>query len=64
MYLSRVIPLEEEITRKSIFLFGPRQTGKTTLLKHSFPKAQFYNLRQYLHLMSRKKISALIAGHI
>ncbi len=29
---------------KSLFLFGPRQTGKTSLLKKLFPVAPFYNL--------------------
>lgn len=30
--------------RKSFFLLGPRQTGKTTLLRRQFPKATWYNL--------------------
>ncbi len=29
---------------RSLFLFGPRQTGKTWLLKHSFPRSRYYNL--------------------
>ena len=29
---------------RSFFLFGPRQTGKTWLLKHSFPRSRYYNL--------------------
>ncbi|KPA14530.1 ATPase AAA, partial [Candidatus Magnetomorum sp. HK-1] len=37
------IPFKE---RKSFFLFGPRGTGKTTLLKRSFPNAIFVNLLQ------------------
>ncbi|MBM3739261.1 MAG: ATP-binding protein [Acidobacteria bacterium] len=30
----------------SLFLVGPRQTGKTTLLRQAFPKAKYYNLLQ------------------
>ena len=40
----RVIDLRETLTHKSIFLFGPRQTGKTTLVRESFPEAAFYDL--------------------
>jgi uncharacterized protein len=29
---------------RSVFLFGPRQTGKTTLLRKCFPHARWYNL--------------------
>lgn len=43
-YLPRIIPLREESSKKSIFLFGPRQTGKTTLIRHLFPNSRFYNL--------------------
>jgi predicted AAA+ superfamily ATPase len=37
------IPFKE---RKSFFLFGPRGTGKTTLLKSTFPESIFVNLLQ------------------
>jgi len=37
------IPLKK---KKSFFLFGPRGTGKTTLLKNLFPNAMFINLLQ------------------
>src|SRR5579859_6923901 len=40
----RSLNLPELVDRKSIFLFGPRQTGKTTLLRHDFPAAKYYNL--------------------
>lgn len=44
MEFNRLLDLKAEISQKSIFLFGPRQTGKTYLLKHLFPDAPFYNL--------------------
>lgn len=41
---ARILDLTTEVARKSIFLFGPRQTGKTFLLKQTFPSSPFYNL--------------------
>lgn len=40
----RTIKLDEIIRRKSIFLIGPRQTGKSTLLRTCFPAARFIDL--------------------
>lgn len=34
----------EECKKRSFFLFGPRQTGKTFLLERLFPEAPYYNL--------------------
>jgi predicted AAA+ superfamily ATPase len=42
MYI-RIINLEET-TQDSLFLWGARQTGKTTLLKTLFPNARVYDL--------------------
>lgn len=36
MILERVLKLNELLKKKSFFLFGPRATGKTTLLRHCF----------------------------
>ena len=41
--LSRIFKLQDEI-ESSIFLFGGRQTGKTTILHQQFPDAIFYDL--------------------
>jgi predicted AAA+ superfamily ATPase len=43
-YINRLLDLKKDSKKKVFFLFGPRQTGKTSLLKHIFPKAPFYNL--------------------
>jgi uncharacterized protein len=40
----RIIDLSGPVSKRSLFLFGPRQTGKTYLLRHLFPDAPFYNL--------------------
>ena len=44
MRFRRRLLLTEEASKKSLFLFGPRQTGKTFLLRDQFPDAPFYNL--------------------
>ena len=46
MGYQRLLDLRKDIEQKSLFLFGPRQTGKTFLLHTQFPKAPFYNLLQ------------------
>jgi hypothetical protein len=42
MYI-RILKLEET-TEDSVFLWGARQTGKSTLLETLFPKARYYDL--------------------
>ena len=41
---SRVLNLRDIVRHKSVFLFGPRQTGKSTLVRQSFPDAAVYDL--------------------
>jgi predicted AAA+ superfamily ATPase len=36
--------LLEDIENESVFLFGARQTGKSTLIKEKFPEARYYDL--------------------
>jgi predicted AAA+ superfamily ATPase len=40
----RIINLKETLGRKSLFLLGPRQTGKSTYLKTAYPNALYINL--------------------
>jgi predicted AAA+ superfamily ATPase len=40
----RILSLTDFLRERSLFLFGPRQTGKTTLLRSEFPEAPYYNL--------------------
>lgn len=56
---TRFINLKEDVKKKSLFLFGPRQTGKTFLLKRLFPHSPFYNLLQadvFLKVSQRPQI--------
>lgn len=43
-YTARFLQLKPLLAKKSFFLFGPRATGKTTLIKHQFPEARIYDL--------------------
>ncbi|MDD4974360.1 MAG: AAA family ATPase [Bacteriovorax sp.] len=40
----RILDLESILKRKSLFLFGPRQTGKSSLLKLHYPDAFYVDL--------------------
>jgi predicted AAA+ superfamily ATPase len=47
------------LQKKSFFLFGPRSTGKTTLIHQQFPNAIFYDLLDadiYTELLRRPKL--------
>jgi uncharacterized protein len=43
-YLNRHLDLRQEAEKRSLFLLGPRQVGKTSLLKKLFPRAHRYDL--------------------
>ena len=43
-YIERLIDLKTLLKNKSYFLFGPRQTGKSSLIRHSLSDARIYNL--------------------
>lgn len=43
----RVINLEASLKEKSHFLFGPRATGKSWLIKHQLPEAQVFDLLDF-----------------
>jgi len=43
-YVPRALDLQALLGRKSHFLLGPRQTGKSTLIRHALPGVRIYNL--------------------
>jgi predicted AAA+ superfamily ATPase len=54
--IKRLLDLPGLIQKKSHFLFGPRQTGKTFLIRHALPRARLYDLLDhatYLALSQR-----------
>lgn len=46
MDVPRILDLPKLLATKSYFLFGPRQTGKTFMIRRQFPKAKYYNLHE------------------
>jgi len=46
MYIKRQLDLSKILPKKSYFLFGPRQTGKTSLIQHTLIEYRYYNLLQ------------------
>ena len=44
MYIDRRLNLAGVLKKKSCFLFGPRQTGKSSLIRHALEKHRVYNL--------------------
>lgn len=43
-YIERSLNLEKVLEKKSCFLFGPRQTGKTWLIKNRLSEYKYFNL--------------------
>ncbi len=55
-FIERRLDLKKLSDRKSYFLFGPRQTGKSSLIRHNLPNARIFNLLDnalFLELTSR-----------
>jgi len=44
MYINRILDIHNMVEKKSCFLFGARQTGKTSLISHLLSKYKIYNL--------------------
>ncbi|MGE0822649.1 MAG: ATP-binding protein [Candidatus Binatia bacterium] len=59
MPYQRILNLEALLEHRSLFLFGPRQTGKTTYLHERYPRARFVDLldaRTFRELSARPEI--------
>lgn len=58
-YVTRIFDSYEKLKQKSYFLFGPRQTGKSCLIEHSFKGTRVYDLLDsdvYLSLSRNHKL--------
>jgi len=59
MYLKRLLDLTKTLQHKSCFLFGPRQTGKTSLIRETLGQYRSYTLldsQDYLKLSQNPKL--------
>jgi predicted AAA+ superfamily ATPase len=43
-YISRSLNLTKDLKQKSVLLLGPRQTGKSSFIRHQLPEHRLYNL--------------------
>ena len=43
-FVERILDLPGFLSKKSHFLFGPRQTGKTSLIRHTLKDVRVYDL--------------------
>jgi uncharacterized protein len=62
MPYQRILDLGTLLTHRSLFLFGPRQTGKTTYLHEKYPTARFVDLldaRTFRELSARPELLRL-----
>ncbi len=42
--IQRILAIEEAVKKKSLFLLGPRQTGKSSLIRSQFSQSSQINL--------------------
>jgi predicted AAA+ superfamily ATPase len=63
-YVERVINLPSLLQKKSHFLFGPRQTGKTSLIRHSLKGVRSYDLLDHSVYLSLSQDPSRIAQEI
>lgn len=52
MYVPRILDLKQILSKKSCFLFGARQTGKSTLIRETLSDYPVYNLLDSATLLS------------
>ena len=53
-YIKRILNIEYDLARKSQFLFGPRQTGKTSWIRE-----ELIGVRYHFNLLDKKLVKAL-----
>jgi len=63
-YIERVLNLAFLLQKKSHFLFGPRQTGKTSLIRHSLKGVRAYDLLDNSVYLSLSQAPGRIAQEI
>ena len=62
--VQRIVDLNDLLTGKSYFLFGPRQTGKTFLIRHTLKNARIYDLLDTSIYLALSRNPGLIAEEI
>ena len=60
----RIVDLKTLLEKKSHFLFGPRQVGKTTLIENSFPNALIIDLLDVKRYISYQRDPSLFSEQV
>jgi len=63
-YIERILDLPSLLEKKSHFLFGPRQTGKTFLIHHTLKEARVYDLLDSSIFLTLSRDPARIAQEL
>ena len=63
-YIERILDLPTLLDKKSHFLFGPRQTGKTFLIHHTLKQARVYDLLDSSIFLALSREPARIAQEL
>jgi predicted AAA+ superfamily ATPase len=63
-YIERLVDLNVLLNRKSHFLLGPRQTGKTFLIRHTLKNVRVYDLLNSEMFLSLSRVPALISEEL
>lgn len=58
--ITRILDIRKEVEKKSCFLFGPRLTGKTWLLRHTLKNIRTYNLLDHDTFLRLSRSASLI----
>lgn len=64
MHYPRILDMRGLSERKSFFLFGPRSTGKTTLLRHQFAPDAIINLLRSAEYLPLAENPSLLADRV
>ena len=59
-YIPRILDTESRVAEKSHFLLGPRQTGKSTLIRNTLPNAVFFDLNVSSDFLSLSRDPSII----
>src|SRR5438094_8546773 len=63
-FVERVLDLPGLIRKKSHFLFGPRQTGKSFLIRHALPGVRVYDLLDHATYLALSQQPTRIAEEL
>ena len=63
-WVDRYLDLKGLLEKRSFFLLGPRQTGKTTLIQHVLPDIRFYDLLDSANYLALSRNPGRLAEEI